>query len=404
MSKKAIVLGITADHAFAAGSLLASILEHDDGFDATVVIYHDGLSPQQQAAFLRLWPNCRFLPFVLADLAVRIGVPADAAGLLSVIKRYSPLVLAKLALPGLLAEFDQVVWLDADMLVRGSLCQVWDFDCLAWRPLPESAHARRAGVFGRLPAIPLDSAVPLLNGGLLGLGRGFLTKGGGVQTLHDMARLLIQRTDTEQVDELTWYLTAASQSLPVTALPLRFNHPVTSPGVETATVVHAVGRHKFWNATPLAQLFPDWSRHQARWVECGGDAYTGPVGLGEVHPVEPHAVLHWAEARAFWLRFFPELRAALPLGMTPELRHDRRWLRLLLHGSPEDQHLRLVRLAQRRRIGLELHLRPEQREPALAAIRREVADLNLQHGQTLSLPVTDLRAALAVAAAVLVLG
>ena len=400
MSEKAIVFGITADHAFAAGALLASILKHDPDFDATVVIFHDGLPESQKAAFLCLWPRCQFRRFSLADIAARLGVAVDDAGLELSVSRSSPLVLAKLELPGLLDDFAQVLWLDADILVRGPLQPVWNFDCIAWRPLPQGAFQRREKVLAAFAEWDRDPSVPLLNGGVIGLSRGFLKRGGSARVLHDMARELVLRTQTTQLDEMSWYLTAATLGLPVTPLPMRFNHPVGARGVSDAVVVHAIGAHKFWNVTPLLQLFPDWSAHHATWAASGGAPYAGKVELGETHPAEISDVLRFAETRAYWLSVFDRLRADLPPGMVVDLRHDQIFLRIFLHGRPAAQHLRLVRQTNLRRLGLEVHLPDALTARILQTVCQTVPGALRDKGPALSVPIGHMTAALAVAATV----
>jgi hypothetical protein len=360
-----------------------------------VVIFHDGLPQNQEAAFRSLWPRCRFLPFARDDVTARLGVPVDDARVAAYFADLSPLVLAKLELPDLLADYDQVVWLDDDVLVRGPLDGLWDFECLAWRPLPQGAFARRARVLALFADQGLDPAVPLLNGGVIGVARGFADRGGTRAGVHAIARRLIAEAPPTQLAEMPWYLVAATLRLPVTAWPLRFNHPVATPGVGGACILHAIGPHKFWNATPLRQLYPDWARHHATWVACGGAPYDGPLLLAETHPDEPSEVLRAAEMRAFWLGVFDDLRPQLPPGVVPDLRHDRKVLRLHLSGRPDAQHLALVRVANARRLGLRLHLPDALADRARAAVERSVTGLKAEKGNLLSLPRSQMAPALA---------
>ncbi len=398
MTSRAIVLGITTDLAFAAGVVLASIRAGDPECDATIVILHDGLEADQQEAFRRLWPGCRLEVFRTDEAMARLGPSLDQVQ--GFLRQYSPMVLAKLGLTDLLAEFEQVVWLDADILVKGRLDGLWAFDCLAWRGLPEGAFKRRERALGVFPELRLDPAVPLPNGGVIGVSRRFLELGGSSEMLYGFALRLAQDAPAAQIDELPWYLAAASLGTPVTALPLALNHPVAAKGAERAVVVHAIGAHKFWNATPLLQLYPDWSRHQETWVAVGGRPYAGAVELGEVHPQEVHEVLRAAQARAHWLGVFKALWPVLPQGMVVDLQHDRKHLPILLQGRPEGEHLRLHRHANEKRIGIEMVLPPDAQARVEAAIsgvkwaRHEKAAL-------VSVPLTGLAAALRAAAAAL---
>lgn len=393
MTSRAIMLGITADLAFAAGALLASIRAHDPECDATVVILHDGLDPDQQEAFRGIWPGCRFQAFDAKAAVARLGAASEqVAGFL---QDYSALVLAKLDLPDLLAEFDKVLWLDADILVRGRLDALWDFDCLAWRGLPGGAFKRREKALGVFAELTLDPAVPLLNGGVIGVSRRFLKLGGSSALLHGFAGRLAADAPNSQIDELPWYLVAASLGLPVTVLPMGLNHPVGAKGADAAVVVHAIGAHKFWNCTPLLQLFADWSRHQETWVQQGGRPYAGEVLLADVHPLEPHEVLRTAQARAHWLGVFKDLRPVLPKGMVVDLQHDRKHLLIFLHGRPDTEHLRLHRHANEKRLPPDLQAR------AVEAVCGGVKWARHEKGALMSVPLTQIGAALAAIDAVL---
>jgi hypothetical protein len=267
--------------------------------------------------------------------------------------------------------------------------------------LPQGAFGRREKVLAAFEDRSLDPAVPLLNGGVIGVARGFLDRGGSQAGVHDILRELVVRTPQTQLAEMPWYLVAALNGLPVTRYPMGLNHPVAAAGAAEATVIHAIGAYKFWNATPLIQLYPDWFRHQAQWVACGGAPYAGPVQLAETHPLEPSEVLRAAEVRAYWLGVFDAVRPALPDGVVADLRHDKPTLRLFLRGRPEPEHLRLVRLANARRIGIEAQLAPELADAVIEAVAGAVPGARLEKGRLLSIPISGLAAALEAAVAVL---
>jgi hypothetical protein len=312
------------------------------------------------------------------------------------LQHYSPLVLAKLDLPDLLAEFEKVLWLDADLLVRGRLDALWGFDCLAWRGLPSGSFKRREAALGAFPELQLDPAIPLLNGGVIAVSRRFLELGGSSGLLHGYARRLAARVESSHVDELSWYLAAAGRGMALTLLPMAYNHPVNTKGAEKAVVLHAIGAHKFWNATPLLHLYPDWSQHQATWVAAGGRPYDGAVTLAEVHPAEPHEVLRAAQARVYWLGVFKALRPALPKGMAADLQHHRKHLRIFLHGRPEEEHLLLHQQRNDKRIGIEAVLPPGLEARVIEALCDCIDQAQRERGALVTVPLTEIGAALAV--------
>lgn len=390
-------MGVTGSHAFAAGALLTGLLRHDPGFDGDVVLFHDGLTGAQEAAFLTLCPRLRFRAFTADDVARRLDLPRDHPRLAGVLARGSAMMLAKLDLPDLLAETDRCLWLDADILVRGNWSAAWDFGPLAWRPLAGGALGRRDDALRALPDLPRDTGVPLPNGGVVGVSRGLPP--GAARDLWALARRLIAGTRAETVDELALYAYAAARGIAVTRLPWALNHPVTRTGAAGAVLLHAIGPCKFWNATPLRQLWPEWQVHHAAWVAAGGDAWDGPVLMADVHPEDPGDLMQAVRHRALWTAFADRLLPDLPPGLHIDPRLDSRHLRLVLHGHPAARHLRLAMTPNPRRIAMELRLPGALRDAALRALRAGVP--GLRGGDVLTLPLDDLPAALrAVAAAV----
>jgi hypothetical protein len=369
--RRAVVLGITGDLAFAAGALVAGLARHGLDPATTILIFHDCLDPAAEAAFRRLWARVAFRPYDRAHMLARLGLRGGAGRLGRVLERFSPLVLAKLELPDLLAEYDRCVWLDADMLVQGSPGGLWEFGAMAWRPLPGGALHRRKDVFQALGLSPGDEVLPMLNGGAVGMSRAMAAQGS--DRLYALARDLLERTSSQTPDEMALYLLAVSGGVPVTLWPLALNHPVQAPGSRGAVLVHAIGPYKFWNATPLIQLYPEWAEHHAAWIEAGGAPFAGPVHLEAVHPLDPGEVMRRVARRADWLALHDRLRPDLPAGVQFGPRLDGDDVALTLAGRPDDQVIRLSRHANPRRIGIDIAL-PE-RSAALAALRLAVPDL-----------------------------
>lgn len=354
--RRAIVCAVTADHGFALGSLIAGFRRHNPNFAGVFVVFHDGLTVLQQGQLRALWPDIDFRPFGQDVVARRFGAVPDLG---RVFAQFSPMIFAKFELPDLLADYDKCLWLDVDMLVQGNLGDVWAFDRLAWRPLPQGAFARRAEVMAGFADMRGDGSLPLLNGGVVGMGRGvpFSTA-----DLYAMAARLIGQTSAVSVDELALYFLAASRGVSVHLLDMRFNHPVVAAGGRDALLVHAIGPDKFWNSAPLQLAYPEWAQNVGDWQGAG---YDGPHRLGDVQAGTPDAALKAARNRAYWQQVYTDLRQDLPCGLQVDLQSDGKSLRFF-YGTVA--HLRLTRQANERRIGVELHFDDEASlAPALFA-------------------------------------
>ena len=380
--RRAIVCGITADHAFALAALIASFRRHNPDFAGDFVVFHSGLAEDQKARLQKLWPKIVFHPFGRDMLASRFGAETD---LTAVLDLYSPPIFAKFEMLDLLGTYDQCLWLDVDMLVQDSLADIWRFDGLAWRPLPEGAFARRAEVMAHFAALRLDPSVPLLNGGAVGMGqalRGVLAK----DDLYAMAARLMAKTGAASVDELALYFMATSLSLPLHLLDLTFNHPVVAPGGRAAVIVHAIGPDKFWNSAPLQLAYPAWAEAMQDWLALGGKGFEGPQLLADVQAATPDAALKSARNRSFWQKIYDDLRAELPPRLCVDLRSDGAGLRFFIARLPDSTHLRLIRQPNERRIGVELCFADD--ETLAAAIFARLDGVAMVQGKPLELAKT----------------
>lgn len=375
----ALVLGVTADLDFAAGTFLAGFFRHNPGFAGDVVVLHDGLSPAAQAALARLAPRLRLEPF--GPRRARLRLAAAGLGRPAQIRRAlagrSPMVLAKFEMFDWLDRYESVVWCDADMLVQAPIGGLWQAGPLAWRALADGALARRRGVLEALPHLIRAQDVPLPNGGVVVAGAALRSQWGlGTADLYAMAAELVRHTRAGTLDELALFLLASRHALPVTALEPGLNHSVAAPGAEQARILHAIGPDKFWNATPLRHACPQWQADHALWVAAGGRPAPEPERLADVHPMAADAALAMARNRAFWQELWQDLGPALPPGLWPDLDTGAPFLRFHLTGhgrtlwaeltpAPAPGRLRLAAGAERATLpdpGL-----PERLHAALAA-------------------------------------
>ncbi|MGO4906830.1 glycosyltransferase [Pseudorhodobacter sp. W20_MBD10_FR17] len=375
--RRAIVCAVTADHAFALAALIAGFRRHNPDYTGAFVVLHDGLTMKDQGQLRVLWPNIQFRPFGRDVLAQRFGANVDLS---TILQQVSPMIFAKFELPELLADCDKCLWLDVDMLVQGNLAEVWNFDVLAWRPLPQGAFARRAEVMESFADMRGDGRLPLLNGGVLGMGRGVKIS---TVDLYAMAARLIMQTSTTSVDELAVYFLAASRGVPVHLLDQRFNHPVVAAGARAALVVHAIGPDKFWNAAPLQLAYPEWAQNLQQWQGAG---YAGPQRLADVQAATPDMALKAARNRAYWQQLYTDIRPDLPLCLQVDLQSDGKTLRFS-HASTAQLHL--TRQTNARRIGVELHFAEGESLGAALAARLEGAVIpDLLNDETLKLAQT----------------
>lgn len=145
--KRALVFGATTDLSFALGAMIVGFLKHNTRYDGHIIILHDGISTEQQSVFRCLFKNTSFRTFSESYVRRQLGDDNDAPFVNRFITAYSHFYFAKFELFNLLNEFDRVIWMDADMLVRGPLDDLWNFDEFCWRETFQKKIQRRTDMY-----------------------------------------------------------------------------------------------------------------------------------------------------------------------------------------------------------------------------------------------------------------
>ncbi len=271
-----VVTGVTGDWAFAAGVLLLALRRHNPQLGADVLLFHDAaLCPADKALLESLGARCE--PFAAACEGLRPEV----------VRQFSPLSLSKLACFRLLADYESVLWLDADALVQDSLEEAFSFG-----PLALALQDAEFGDIGRTaparvnvhePVEGLDGDAPNLNSGVVVLQRGLNDAASLGQWCLEFIRkhaAQLRYPDQAALNALAQRLRRERPGA-VAELPLRFNCHPRNAGAAYAPIVHAFGAYKLWNDGLTAACFPEWQRDYARWLRMGGSPYGGPVDNAE---------------------------------------------------------------------------------------------------------------------------
>jgi len=272
----AVVLGITSDLAFAAGVMLLSLKRHlsphVDGYD--VVIIHDGKLDENDAGlFHAICPTCILVEY--APLCLDLSVlPKD----------FRPAYIYRFESFRLLDTYKTLIWLDCDLAVQDDISELMNYGPLA---------------------MAIDNfSIPLVKNGLT-LQTNFkipLAEYDMNSEFYNTGVIVFQDTIQEPLKIYEWCMTTFTslydilsyQDQPVfnmlvqkhptmsAVLPTeRFNSFVPFASSNTAAIVHAVGRRKFWNDAFVMLSFPEWQRDYHRWLRMGGSRYSGAVFFQE---------------------------------------------------------------------------------------------------------------------------
>ena len=366
-SSRAVVFGITKDLDFALGAMIVGFLKHNQNYDGHFVVFHDGISQEQQDVFRAVCSAISFRRFEEEAVRKRLAKVMEHQSASKIIDRYSHLYFAKFEIFDLLDEFERVIWMDVDMLVRGPLHDLWDFDDFCWREIGVDALSKQKKAFNCFSSEIGDVPFRSGNGGLIGVSGSARGKGPVVtQLAFEFFAEYVERSGLVHGDEFAPFLIAARNKCNVRALPLDFNCPSATTGAQNAKIVHAIGNDKFWNNHALKLAYPDWWMWYDEWVRLGGRKTTAKLSGGGAVKT-PNGLVYSARFEHHWKSLFASIWGTLPMGFIPDVLMHRKFYQIFLTGFPQRQvHIEITKLDKGFELGV--HIEGEA-----------VEDINLIH-------------------------
>lgn len=261
VGKTAIVTGGTHKDVSAIGVLALNLKDILSDFVDELVIFHDGISKREQHLILEIFPS-RFYDF---KFKIRHkDMRANRS-----LRYFSPMVFCKYECFRLLAEYERVIWLDYDIVIRKDFSELF-----------ESSTGLKLIVDGAmLRQMFLDDAECIDGQGYDLNGKAFTTSFfvltrqiGDYQRYYEWCR--------KETLQYAAHIDLPEQCI-IAMLVQKFHlayeeltqllHPNSDDG--TAAVLHASGRPKFWEG-----LHNDmWDRYYREWLSIGGSPYRKPL-------------------------------------------------------------------------------------------------------------------------------
>lgn len=264
MSKKkvAVAMSGTANLAFAMANVLIGIDKYSPGFVDEVVVYHQGMSQNDQDCLSKIAP-CKFIEYKGHELINSLP-PTDN------ISKYSIMSFAIYEIFKLTEEYENVIYLDADLLIQKDIS-----DILLHGPV--SMGAGRLTINEACGQEVIDKSIEIY------------AKSSGVVIINDQIRNGAKLTKecyqkTHELwntlvfpDQAIINLIMHENNIPIGNLPLTYNTGKASKNLHNACVVHTQGgKSKFWNNGISNIMFPEWNRNNDIWLSLGGTPFTGP--------------------------------------------------------------------------------------------------------------------------------
>jgi lipopolysaccharide biosynthesis glycosyltransferase len=271
--KLAYMLAVTADYVFCAGNIVLNLIRYRPKKDFRVIIYYEDMTRKEQSIFENTG-ICDLIKYVPPE-----GFAEDIISLCpkfkdeTFAKHFSFLKFAKFEIFNHLKDFENVVWLDADIAIQDDTFSITEHQPFAisiddeWTvqnnftaPI-ENYDMERQGVC---------TAVFLVTDKI---------KEHGImrQWCYDMS--LKCAPYFKNIDQGIWNLLL--QEFNIDYRLLDFKEWQCIPDrlqANIARIVHFGGHNRFkiWNNTVMLSCFPEWWRTHLKWLELGGQDFKKP--------------------------------------------------------------------------------------------------------------------------------
>lgn len=324
---------------------------------------HDGLSRRSRETIQKIHPNCIFKDFTKEYMEERLKAALNDLphlpdpNLSNIINRYSHFYFAKFEIFDLLNDYEEVLWLDSDMLIVGSIMDIITEKPISWRPNGfELDGPFEKIVHGVGFANFQYSAVKTKpNGGLIFV-RSSVRKKYGISThyAYKIALGCLTYTNKTTIDEWVLGIIAHYHKIPVHECPKIYNHPSWGDGVDQAIIIHAVGSYKFWNSRAHEVIFPEWLENEKKWLSLGGTAPQKKY-MEKTFPHTKARIIKFAKNYDLWIHLYALIRDDLPLDIMPDIIIHRNFYQLYIRDIDKKIHYELSSTSNDRKIILALH-------------------------------------------------
>ena len=260
---KAFIFIANRNYLFAIGTMIINLKETGNDFYDNIVIYHHGFTDEDKEKLLSLEDRIIFKEYSLEEYEDHHG-KATHGHEKAFMNRYTHLTIIKYRVIEQLEYFHKILYLDLDMLVRGSISEIFDIKGAAWRDAAADFQNKFAGL------IPLEQLIEYCgsdaehikkwkapNGGLLY----FSDDGIDYEKCLEEARAFVSHFKgyfSRGIDEKAISYIVNKNNIQLTSLDKGVYN--TFPVISTCKtkIIHFMTPEKVWNDPVLQAAFHDW--------------------------------------------------------------------------------------------------------------------------------------------------
>lgn len=252
----AVVMAITGNKTFSLANVLIGLMKHSPNFADDIIIYSNDISEKDKKVLKKIFPvKIKKYKFQLLSKDNQIALDV-----------FTSMAYARYECFKLLAQYENVVWLDTDILIRRDISGILHY-------AQQTGICLRGAISNSIKCNFIEGAEKLINmdGGVC-CNSGIFALNDKLPNYKEITKWCYEKTEL-----LKDYLLAADQgiigliiphfNLQFTILPIEYN-VFTGYTYEVKNVVieHAYGPEKYWNFFDD----PEWDDNYIKWLSLGG--------------------------------------------------------------------------------------------------------------------------------------
>jgi lipopolysaccharide biosynthesis glycosyltransferase len=267
MAKNAVVMGFSKEFSFAIACVILDMEKVSGSTVNEYVLFHDGIN-RKDARLLEALGNVRLIKYKF---------PLNSRTVLSAkcVKQFTKMVFSKLECFKLLNEFDNVMWLDFDIIVQKDFTHLFE-QCSCGIMAPNPGYTVRDQLNQAID--DFDMKRTGFFGGTFVLRRCI----GDYNKFYEYSLSALEKYAHFLVTAEQPIFDFVIQNFDLDVHWLEFDdyaaHPLAENYNHDAYILHATGQPKFWNGLEN----PHWNKNYQMWLDSGGKPFTPASKLLEL--------------------------------------------------------------------------------------------------------------------------